>query len=241
MPVIGLPKTLEISLSNLLDDCDISSWNIKGDNDGTQIWIRFKSEDSAMDNTNITYRRAPPSQMRRNKNRASSWRDKEPDCGKFVDGNSTINNDINNSNTECAFTESAIHHDTDTDAVSAISPPSKQANNTSDFKGPATMDNTCKQQHSEEDHGHACHSRSKQYNSTNEATNTPVMHFYYNNKKMKTMCTICWKAYRNVVDKVCFCTRCPGLVCAKCIDNGKHAEHRRYIQGPTTIGTMAKW
>ena len=42
MPVIGLPKTLEISLSSILDDYNVSSWNIKVDKKGTQFCIRFK-------------------------------------------------------------------------------------------------------------------------------------------------------------------------------------------------------
>lgn len=56
MPVIGLPNVLELSLSNILEDLSVSSWNIKGDSDFMQVWIRFKMEDSCNttgDKTNI--------------------------------------------------------------------------------------------------------------------------------------------------------------------------------------------
>ena len=73
MPVIGLPKILESALSNILDDLTVSSWNIKSGDDNMQVWIRFKTNmdtDTALDNTNVTYRKMPPSQQKRNKIRA---------------------------------------------------------------------------------------------------------------------------------------------------------------------------
>ena len=62
MSVIGLPKILENTLGTILSEMTVSSWNIKGSEDSTQVWIRFITQDTetSLDKTNITYRKVPP-------------------------------------------------------------------------------------------------------------------------------------------------------------------------------------
>ena len=111
MPVTGLPKILDNSLSNILDELHVTSWNIKSSSEGMQVWIRFSNNmDTETPMTNITYRKAPPSQQKRNKERASDWQNK-PNCD-MVDGSTDneivksgidINNTASKLNEECAF------------------------------------------------------------------------------------------------------------------------------------------
>ena len=74
MPVIGLPKILENNINTLLDTAKLSSWNVRGEDENMQISLRFsilKDTDKPIDTSNITYRRVPPCQSTRNRQRAS--------------------------------------------------------------------------------------------------------------------------------------------------------------------------
>ena len=73
MPIIGLPKLLESSINTILDSCRITSWNIRGETENLQISIRFAIVDTEtspyIEPSNITYRKVPPCQVRRDKER----------------------------------------------------------------------------------------------------------------------------------------------------------------------------
>ncbi len=74
MPISGLPKILELNINNFLETANVSSWNIRGENENLQVTIRFSMKDTTsghqMDTSNVTYRKVPPSQTRRDRNRA---------------------------------------------------------------------------------------------------------------------------------------------------------------------------
>ena len=78
MPLYGLPKILENNINNILDCSELTSWNIRGDTSNVQVTIRFTqvepSDMTRIDTSNITYRKAPPSQLRRDRERALSHR-----------------------------------------------------------------------------------------------------------------------------------------------------------------------
>ena len=62
MPVDRLPITLEDLLNNILDNNCVSSWNIHGANNYTQVTMRFKVETGENDDQQpATYRKVPPS------------------------------------------------------------------------------------------------------------------------------------------------------------------------------------
>ena len=63
-----LPKVLQNMLDTLMLDNTIASWNIRGDDDITHVNIRFSGK-MAGDQQNITYRKAPPSRVARDRSR----------------------------------------------------------------------------------------------------------------------------------------------------------------------------
>ena len=73
MPVSGLPNNLEVYLNETLRGSTITSWNIRGEQDYTQVTIRFGS--TAMLDTNVKYRKVPPSRIVRDKARAARYND----------------------------------------------------------------------------------------------------------------------------------------------------------------------
>ena len=159
MPVIGLPKTLEISLSGILEDFNVTSWNIRGDTDGMQVTIRFKTDELHMDTSNITFRKVPPSQIRRNRDRAVSWRETDKNqpskCVNSIDVQKPDESSIPSN--ECAFTNTSDHSNSLATLTSAIS------------SLPDQVDGTCDLTQEQE-----CHSPAKQYQHE-EPTSTPVI------------------------------------------------------------------
>lgn len=93
MTVIGLPKVLENSLNDLLKSCKLTSWNIHGGIETVQLSIRFAILDiensTYMDTSNVTYRKMPPCQTKRNRERAMI-RGNEISTDKNVDNLETI-------------------------------------------------------------------------------------------------------------------------------------------------------
>eukprot|EP00745_Piridium_sociabile_P042769 TRINITY_DN865_c0_g1_i4.p1 TRINITY_DN865_c0_g1~~TRINITY_DN865_c0_g1_i4.p1 ORF type:complete len:296 (+),score=72.21 TRINITY_DN865_c0_g1_i4:174-1061(+) len=110
MPVTGLPVTLEKTLTALLTDNTVSSWKVAGEADNTVVVLRLKPV-SKMSTTMADpvlnrhsqvqyYRKKPPSQVRRDQERArqqqqqrqrvqvgldSSDDDREPSIALFVE------------------------------------------------------------------------------------------------------------------------------------------------------------
>ena len=75
MPVDRLPLMLEDLLNNILENNCVSSWNIHGANNYTQVTVRFKVETDENDEQQpATYRKVPPSRAARDKSRASNFR-----------------------------------------------------------------------------------------------------------------------------------------------------------------------
>ena len=83
MPVSGLPATLEVSLTSLLQENTISSWKIVAEGAKTTVVLRLcdnnfdpnMAASNAQGTVNkLSYRRKPPSQQRRDFNRANDYR-----------------------------------------------------------------------------------------------------------------------------------------------------------------------
>jgi len=77
MPVTGLPAAAEMSLNALLTINNVSSWKLVGEGDSTVFVLRLRPTQSSSSTTNmanpqpsVCYRRKPPSQIRRDQNRA---------------------------------------------------------------------------------------------------------------------------------------------------------------------------
>lgn len=72
MTTRGLPPRLQQFLFGLANDVGLSSWKISSQGDNTTVVLRFCTGLPSSDNTNteVGYRRKPPSQLRRDKERA---------------------------------------------------------------------------------------------------------------------------------------------------------------------------
>ena len=85
MPVSGLPVAVEKTLSSLLEDNAVSSWKVVGEGDNTVVVLRLKPANPSLSTTMADpvvnrasqvqyYRRKPPSQVRRDIERATNRR-----------------------------------------------------------------------------------------------------------------------------------------------------------------------
>ena len=74
MPITGLPVAVEAVLSSLLPTHVLSSWKVAGENDTTVAVLRFKQDGeqagTSTEHSRGHWRRKPPSQMRRDQQRA---------------------------------------------------------------------------------------------------------------------------------------------------------------------------
>ena len=257
MPVIGLPKVLENAISNILDDLTVSSWNIKGGDDNMQVWIRFKTDmdtGSALDITNVTYRKMPPSQMKRNKERAMDYDKANHDV---VERSSALNNDQRQSNTlenqllasntECALTvnpQTEPHANIDDNTATVQpSPLPGQVDGPCDFDTtPATEQEAGPTQHAnhrEQQYGHdqtTASAKCKQYGSSRNQHNRNIRPFRYRGRNVNLSCLKCRRDYiTHTPSRTYFCTRCPAFLCYRCVENGYHDYHSKTIYGPDTL------
>ena len=67
-----IPKILKDMLDTLLMDNAIVSWNIRGDNDMTNLNIRFAN--NMADNMDIAYKKVSQSRIKRDNKRQSEWK-----------------------------------------------------------------------------------------------------------------------------------------------------------------------
>ena len=73
-----MPKHLECMLDNLLRDNNLTSWTIQANSKMTTVIIRFQPQDTDIlpqADTSVKYKRLPPSQIKRDSNRAERWKD----------------------------------------------------------------------------------------------------------------------------------------------------------------------
>ena len=98
MFVQGLPKTLVISLNSILSDNSVSSWNIKANSSGTQVWLRFNGNNNSkqMDMLDTTYRKVPPSKVNRDRERAKQRSERINDDSLDNSNSRTIDEVLNN-------------------------------------------------------------------------------------------------------------------------------------------------
>ena len=72
----GLPMRLQQFLTGLAEDVGLSSWKIFSQGDNTTVVLRFSAISPCFDYTpaDVGYRRKPPSQLRRDKERIEQYR-----------------------------------------------------------------------------------------------------------------------------------------------------------------------
>jgi len=72
----GLPMRLQQFLTGLAEDVGLSSWKISSQGDNTTVVLRFSAGSPCFDYTpaDVGYRRKPPSQLRRDKERIEQYR-----------------------------------------------------------------------------------------------------------------------------------------------------------------------
>ena len=257
MPVIGLPKVLENSLNTILDDLSVSSWNMKGDDGSMQVWIRFRTDvdtQTALNNTNITYRKVPPSQVNRNRDRASNWQNKQTE--KITDH--TMDNEFENDHNKempPSHTGSALNKNQDCETQTNIdhnnsafgqpSPLPGQVDGLQDERiqvevstqEPSSVDTTL-DQHSTAQDCKVSPPECKQYGSSRrkQSSGRRMRPFWYKNVHVDLKCSRCKRDYiNNTPSETYFCTRCPSFICVHCIDNGHHIYHQSTLKGPASL------
>ncbi len=133
MPVTGLPNILEITLNNIIHDMDITSWNIKGEEECMQVIIRFKMAANTtcapdMQINNATYRKVPQSQIIRNRERTKAWKVQKHDIphengyGCNNDILDVSNSTVCNTAEECQQQTPVLVQETDTYYNTIVSP-----------------------------------------------------------------------------------------------------------------------
>ena len=70
----NLPKTLQITLDNLLMDNTLRSWTVQGNTNITTVIIRFKMDVHMTNMEQVKYKKVPKSQMKRDMSRSDNWR-----------------------------------------------------------------------------------------------------------------------------------------------------------------------
>ena len=245
MPIIGLPNILENSLNNILDSMDISSWNIKGENDSMQVIIRFKmaavDESCSNRHSNITYRKLPPSQVQRDKNRAKEWRNEQtkfhqPTFDEHITENSC------NANTENAFNcPNQLVYNT-VDDTAQPSPIPNQVDGMNDPYGIPTqgsaaagmigdstaagqydMDMTDVNNSEQSFESHKSLVDCKDEPCKSVCRKEPFM-IPHDGKRLPAQCKECNHVYTSKEDKTYFCFSCNGFICkGKCFK--AHADH----------------
>ena len=229
MSVIGLPKTLVLSLNSILDGNLVSSWNIKANSNGTQVWIRFNSEKNSdnLDTSDITYRKVPPTKVQRDRERARQRSEKgqlDAPLPSLDNSSSTIDDGLNT-----------------TKPVSAMNQPeaSNQSIEISQHSEPNKSSSSI---------AHRTRSRSyieyespkgkQQYNSSHCTSQFKKIN--YHGKRMNPICKTCCRRYVDTGGDTYICTYCPAPVCVKCVDSGKHMDHRRSLDGPYPLQQLAE-
>ena len=79
MPLNGLPFILEKTLAQLIDDDQLQSWNIHGKDKFTVVTLRFNMDGTLDNDMDVKYKKAKPSQLKRDQKRASQYKTKSPE------------------------------------------------------------------------------------------------------------------------------------------------------------------
>ena len=245
----GLPKILESTLDNILSDMIVSSWNVRGEDDTMHLYIRFKSNMEAptsLDRASVSYRRIPPSQVKRNSERAKAWHNRDIKCDNSestTDTGFSIDNTSNEDTTiECAFINTPS---SEVPAYSSIesnpseTQPTTASNSTE--SNIVTSQSPIQENKStgQVDKGNNQDTlKPKQYDTNrrilrSSTSRTKVKPFRYRNVSVDLKCARC---KQNYVDqppsKTFLCTYCPAFVCDRCINIGHHSHHSTTLKGP---------
>ena len=240
--VTGLPKTLVVSLNSILEENSVCSWNIRCNNNSTQVWIRFSGETNSdqMDKTDVSYRKVPPSKVLRDRDRAQQWCEKDThhSASQVVDNSNSIieevldHNPVSPSNTTPVST---MNQPAASDQSLEIN--SSQYSEPSDSRSSiAQRTRSRSQQHSESDS-----QQHKQYYSSKQ--NKSFKKLNYKGKRMNPMCRICFARYKDIRESTYMCTYCPdgaAPICLKCGDSGRHKDHRGGLVGPYILQQLAE-
>ncbi len=220
MPITGLPKVLEVNINNMLDLAKVSSWNVHGEKERVQITIRFNIMDNTaeqMDTSNVTYRKVPPSQVRRDRDRAmqrSSYKENENIVS--FDFNQKI--DCENKKTK--------------ESTSSISPLplQDQVDGIADDISPSPCHDHSSGEPSsnvESSSGSTCDTVGP--TSADQYDNSIVdIYSAVNTYKMKAECGTC-KSEIKTDDMIQCCYVCQLMFCSSCLHKFCHKEHQRYL------------
>ena len=259
MPVHGLPKILECTLSQVLDELIVSGWSVKGEDDSTTVWIRFRSDtvhpNSSTNHVNATYRKVPPSQLKRNRERAMNWNsDKKQQVEEIqIDNDEIEQYTVEKPTISCAFNQ--VPHDPII-TESFQEPPTPQlddshkqedqspcvqacvssaGNATGETAAAITPDHkrhTPKQDKSS--------TSSRNYHNTRSQTKQHrIRPFYYKSVNVDLSCPHCERDYvSKPPSQSYFCTFCPAFICSHCKEWGYHNHHKETLKGPGTLKSI---
>ena len=91
MPVSGLPVAVNGVLTDLLQEQALNSWKVVGDTTATVALLRFSPADPAAitasqpGRSQVTFRKKPPSQVRRDRKGAGDKQKARPDQASVLD------------------------------------------------------------------------------------------------------------------------------------------------------------
>ena len=93
MSLNGLPLVLETLLAKLLQDMPLISWNINGKSTSTNVILRFGMATNTTDieGLQVKYKRVKPSQLARDKARATNYNTESNRIGEFDHNDNNVN------------------------------------------------------------------------------------------------------------------------------------------------------
>ena len=236
--------SLEVTINNILKSADVSSWNIKGDNTSLQVWIRFNmdDEDSSghLKECSTTYRRVPPGQRIRDRDRAMAWSndksrittDMKPECEESCANDVTESNNAEggafntsdtNTNTECSAETSQVS-----------SSPSSDVNN---LGASAAVPNEPKQPTTVTDLP-TTYPANNHININNSKTSPRSRFVPFQGKRIMKACMTCSYDFPHDRDESKICVRCLGMICVWCLRKGKHHFHNKHLTGYGTVSKL---
>ena len=226
MPIFGLPNLLEININNILDTSTVTSWNIHGDTKSVQISIRFTMEDAFnIDTANVTFRKVPPSQLKRDRNRASLHKQSVSHSHKDSTRNQQEPNlceeilDNGSHDQQCAFNSasnvpvSPLHIEQQVDGLTDT--PDHMVNN-------SITENSA---------GHSD-------TATCERSDMVIVYGAGKEHRLNSACFSCSKPLEGSdLVKCCFIGGCDSMYCEYCLksDHNTHKKHHPYMHSLKTL------
>ena len=226
-------------MSGILEELTVSSWNIKGEDNSMQIWIRFKTDDTQIDRESVTYRKMSPSQVKRNKDRAANRTTTQHDllCEE-VKESETIESVDDADHKECAFKQqydTEINVAVETDQQKCINDLGNLAVQESSERFEAA---TCQDTASHRDPSTSTNpSQHNRYHTRSQSNRNRPRPFKYKSVSVPLKCRYCERDYTiHTPSQSYFCNRCPCFICVRCVEN--HMHHKSTLKGPAPLSQI---